>query len=214
MLETQPKRLGLLMMIFGIVTLGISLYMWAQSSAWKRLYYVRHQYDWVRAESSEVSAIQTDEVWNASAACIKPYLIKLRDRTKSASNIFAAEVHADPLGRNFNPERIIQGALLARRAIELEASIRLLRDQRLLASESEISDVRLGLDKFSRPEALLIFKQCVDITPIKKILTKTTYHTNIDWWPYDHPIPFWIGIAMIILGGGFNPLVKWIRAAK
>jgi hypothetical protein len=72
----------------------------------------------------------------------------------------------------------------------------------------------LGLTVFSDGVAKTIRLKCLEITPVKRVLTNTTYGTDIERWPIETPISFWTGIALAILGVLLGPIVFWIGTAE
>ena len=76
------SRIGLPIALLGFGVLGISLHKWAQTSPPHRLYYTEDEYQWVRVDTSNAPAIETDELWQASATCQLPYFVKATMQAK------------------------------------------------------------------------------------------------------------------------------------
>jgi hypothetical protein len=83
MLKTKLARTGLIIGLLGIAILGASLFTWNQTSPSNRLYYTTHQYQWVDARLFNEPGVATDEVWNASAECLKPFYMKAVEQAKA-----------------------------------------------------------------------------------------------------------------------------------
>jgi hypothetical protein len=83
MLQNKLSRIGLVIALVGLAILGASLYTWVQSSAFNRLFYSEDKYEWVRAESSASSAVDTDEIWQVSGTCQKPYFEEATAQARS-----------------------------------------------------------------------------------------------------------------------------------
>jgi hypothetical protein len=71
----MPSRLRLYTTLVGFAVLGASFYIWA--------HYIEDKYEWVRADTSSAPAVETDELWLASATCQMPYLIGAVMRAKA-----------------------------------------------------------------------------------------------------------------------------------
>jgi hypothetical protein len=72
----------------GLAVLGASYFAWAQTSPFHRSSATRDGYLWVRADSSSNSAVEVDEVWQASAACQRPHFIAAALRAKAKLRAF------------------------------------------------------------------------------------------------------------------------------
>jgi hypothetical protein len=68
----------------------------------------------------------------------------------------------------------------------------------------------LGLTVFSDEVAKAIRLKCLEITPVKRVLTNTIYGTDIERWPIETPATFWAGIGLAIFGLLLGPIVFWI----
>ena len=51
---------------------------------------------------------------------------------------------------------------------------------------------------------------CIDVIPMKKIVSETTYHTELSRWPVDHVVPFWLGLGLVFIGLVLSPVARWI----
>jgi hypothetical protein len=69
---------------------------------------------------------------------------------------------------------------------------------------------RLGLGGFPEDQQQAIKAACVNVIPMKKIVAKTHYHTEIWRWPVDHAATFWFGVELVLLGVLFSPIATWI----
>jgi hypothetical protein len=83
MFQSKLSRIGLLIALLGFSILGASLYTWVHASPYNRLYYTHDAYTWVRTDSSDAPAVETDEVWEASAACLKPYFVSAAEKARA-----------------------------------------------------------------------------------------------------------------------------------
>ena len=59
---------------------------------------------------------------------------------------------------------------------------------------------KLGLTKFPTSERDAIFEKCVQETLVGYKHIRTSYHTELDDWPDDHLLPFWLGLFLILVG--------------
>jgi len=69
---------------------------------------------------------------------------------------------------------------------------------------------RLGLGSFPEDQQQAIKAACVNVIPMKKIVAKTHYRTEIWRWPVDHAATFWFGVELVLLGVLFSPIATWI----
>jgi len=88
MFESHVSRTGPLITLLGVVVLGASCFAWSRIHAFHRSYDLQGDYQWVRADSSTDPAIESDEVWQASATCQLPYFIGATLRAKAALKAF------------------------------------------------------------------------------------------------------------------------------
>jgi hypothetical protein len=80
-------RLGLLVCGFGLTLLFASLYTWTHVSYANAIIGREDEFKWVRSDASEAPGLQSNEIWELSAVCTKPYLSawleKLRNDLKN-----------------------------------------------------------------------------------------------------------------------------------
>ena len=69
---------------------------------------------------------------------------------------------------------------------------------------------RLGLGGFPEDQQQAIKATCISVIPIKKIIAKTHYRTEIWRWPVDHVAAFWFGLELVLVGALFEPIATWI----
>jgi hypothetical protein len=69
----------------------------------------------------------------------------------------------------------------------------------------------LGLGGFSEDQQQAIKAACVRVIPIKKIVARTHYHTDVWRWPFDHVATFWFGLELVLVSVLFRPIATWIR---
>ncbi len=72
----------------------------------------------------------------------------------------------------------------------------------------------LGLTVLSDEIAKTIRTKCLEVDPVKRVLTQTTYGTDIERWPIETPGSFWTGMALAIFGLLLGPIVFWVRSAE
>lgn len=87
----------------------------------------------------------------------------------------------------------------------------------------------LGLTVFPASKQENIFKNCAREYPMAYVRVRTSFHSDLDDWPKDHPIPFYFGLLLVTLGFlgsfGYNAssyliqatagrLFIWIRTGK
>jgi len=132
MFGSQLSRTGLLVAFSGLAVLGASYYAWSNTRPFHGFYGTRDSYQWVPADSSSDSAIETDEVWQASATCQLPYFIAATLRAKAKLNAFYDAAPEEIRDWRARPARLIARAPtdeaafqnpLRREQAELERSI-------------------------------------------------------------------------------------------
>jgi hypothetical protein len=69
---------------------------------------------------------------------------------------------------------------------------------------------QLGLGGFSDDQQQAIKAACIRVVPVKKIVTRTHYHTDVWRWPFDHVATFWLGLELVLVGALFGPIGTWI----
>ncbi|HML07025.1 MAG TPA: hypothetical protein VK430_02710 [Xanthobacteraceae bacterium] len=275
MFASRVSRTGLLITVLGLVVLYASYYVWRKSHPLHALYETQDDYRWVRADSSSDPAIESGEVWQASATCQLPYFIGATLRAKAELKAFydaAPEEISEWRDRPARP-RIPRAPssevdfqnLLKREQAELDRSIaeaeydsqlhakymewyaivskledqakqwqqRLIKvaDQRLTLGEADnqnfimlsangIKQVGasenleqhmlslLGLGGFSKDELQALKTRCVEVIPVKRILTQA----KLWHWPISYPASFWLGLELVLIGLFFRPISRWISA--
>jgi hypothetical protein len=66
----------------------------------------------------------------------------------------------------------------------------------------------LGLSGFSKDQLQVLKARCVEVIPVKKILTQAKL-----WrWPVECPVSFWLGLELVFIGLFFSPISRWISA--
>lgn len=78
MFQSTVARIRFALSVLGFVVLGASLFNWAQA-----LHTARHQFTWLGAEASNAPALDTAEIWQVSARCVRPYFIRAALRSKA-----------------------------------------------------------------------------------------------------------------------------------
>jgi len=68
----------------------------------------------------------------------------------------------------------------------------------------------LGLGGFADDQQQAIKAACVNVIPLKKIVTTTKYYTEIWRWPIDDVAAFWFGLELVFVGVLFSPIARWI----
>ena len=68
----------------------------------------------------------------------------------------------------------------------------------------------LGLGGFPSDEEKAIEADCIQITPIKKILQTANYLREIWRWPIDRAAAFAIGLELVLVGLLLPPIVVWL----
>jgi hypothetical protein len=82
-LRDRLSRVGLLLAAAGFAVLGMSFYNWTQAHALNRLFYIDTERQWVRAAASNAPALESDETWQVSAACVRPYFVAAAEETRA-----------------------------------------------------------------------------------------------------------------------------------
>jgi hypothetical protein len=78
MLSRTVSRIRLAISALGCVVLGASLFNWAQT-----LQTAGQQYTWVGADESHAVPVETAEVWQVSARCVRPYFARALLRSEA-----------------------------------------------------------------------------------------------------------------------------------
>jgi hypothetical protein len=58
----------------------------------------------------------------------------------------------------------------------------------------------LGLGGFPDEAVNAIKAACIEVIPLKLVVTKTSWHTEVGRWPLDQPFTFWPGLALAVVG--------------
>ena len=273
MLRSRLSRIGLLIALAGFAVLGASFYNWTQASPDHRLFSTKDEHEWVRADSSSARAVESDETWQVSAACLGPYLATAAEQAganlKTYDDTAPDEIRA---WRNRPPEqqqsdqqqsrpqegqtRLAQSddeiklqtkyqdwflaefrlekqlkqwerrlGSVTDRSTSLGDARRRIMDVRLYLSEdTELASAGrdfehfvfflLGLGGFPDDQLKAIKVACIDVIPIKRIVTTTTWHTDIRRWPADHAAAFWPGLALAVVGLLLIPIATRMSATK
>lgn len=69
--------------LFGLAILGASLFVWTKSGYSNQVYYTTHEYKRVLVTESTEPAVAKDEIWRASAECLKPFYVNAVQRIKA-----------------------------------------------------------------------------------------------------------------------------------
>lgn len=93
MLRSAVPRIRLGVAVLGCAVLGASLFDWAQG-----LRAVENSDRWVRTDTSSAPALDTAEIWRASARCVRPYFVdavrQSKRKLKDYYDLAPAEVRA------------------------------------------------------------------------------------------------------------------------
>lgn len=253
----------MLICLLGVAVLGASLYAWSRGGPHHRLYYTERDYEWVRADASRAPAVDTDEIWQATATCQLPYFVKAtlqakaklqafndavpdeiralrerpgrrlpadntpfyyflkREQEERARNIagtdYDAQLHAKYTEWYVTVSKLedevkqweerLRG--VADRSTALSEAARGGADIRSPQSERAVL-TRLGLGPFPEDQQQAIKAGCVNVIPMKKIVAKTHYRTEIWRWPVEHVATFWFGLELLLVGALFDPIATWI----
>jgi len=68
----------------------------------------------------------------------------------------------------------------------------------------------LGLGGFPSNEEQALKASCVNVTPVKKVLSNSSYLKEIWRWPFDHVVLFSFGLELVFVGFVFVPIALWI----
>jgi len=260
----------------GCAVLAGSLFDWAQA-----LVASQHGYAWVDTASSSAPALETAEIWQASASCERPYFVRAalqsKSRLKSYYDLAPDEVRAwrnrsthsegpsegpmsaaeqrgvyrvasayDRDERHRNAEMEYEARLHAQHAewyatvykLEIQANqweqrLSNVSDQKVIIGEAtrksfEASSTLaagpanangnfeshvlslLGLGGFPSDEEKAVEADCIQVTPVKKILQTANYLKEIWRWPVDRVAAFAIGLELVLMGVLLPPIVVWL----
>jgi hypothetical protein len=258
--------------VLGCAVLAASFFDWALT-----LRATEHGYAWVGIESSSAPALETAEIWQASAGCERPYLLRAalqsKARLKSYYDLAPDEVRVwqNRSSRNdsLKPTAQQQGVYrvsstgdqdMRRRNAEMEYEARLhaqhaewyatvykleilanqweqrlsnVSDQKVIIGEATRTSFEanatpaagfasangnfeghvlslLGLGGFPGEDEKAIEADCVQITPMKKILQTVNYFHEIWRWPVDRAAAFAIGSELLLIALLLPPIVIWL----
>jgi hypothetical protein len=258
--------------VLGCAVLAASLFDWALA-----VRATEHGYAWVGAESSSAPALETAEIWQASAGCERPYFVRealqSKARLKSYYDLAPDEVrawqnrssHSDSLKPAAEQQGVYRFASTSdqdvrRRNAEMEYEARLhaqhaewyatvykleilanqwehrlnnVSDQKVIIGEATRASFEanvtpaaglantngnfeshvlslLGLGGFPGDEEKAIEADCVQITPVKKILHTVNYFHEIWRWPLDRTAAFAIGSELLLIALLLPPIVIWL----
>ncbi len=260
MLRDTPSRVGLLLAAAGFAVLGVSFYNWTQADALNRLFYIDTERQWVRAAASSAPALESDETWQVSAACVRPYFVGAAEETRAKlagyddtapdevrawrnrpqrqqrdngpqdgerheNQAARAEIDADfKLHEKYQDWFLIEFRLenllkqwerrlstLGDRSTTLGEARRRIMDPRLyLSNDPELATAGRDLDHFvyfllgfgglADEQANAIRATCVEIIPMKLIVTASTYRTDVWRWPLERAAAFGAGLALVMIG--------------
>ena len=266
------SHIRLCITLLGCAVLAASFFDWALA-----LRVTEHGYAWVGAESSSAPALETAEIWQASAGCERPYFVRAalqsKAKLKSYYDLAPDEVRAwqnrSSRGEYLKPTAEQQGLYrfastsdqdVRRRNAEMEYEARLhaqhaewyatvykleilanqwehrlnnVSDQKVIIGEATRASFEttatpaaasanssgnfeshvlslLGLGGFPGDEEKAIEADCVQITPVKKILHNVNYFHEIWRWPFDRAAAFAIGSELLLIALLLPPIVIWL----
>lgn len=271
-MRTTVSHIRLCITVLGCAVLAASLFDWALA-----LRATEHGYAWVGAESSSAPALETAEIWQASAGCERPYFVRAalrsKARLKSYYDLAPDEVRAwqnrSSRDEVLKPTTEQQGLYrfastsdqdVRRRNAEMEYEARLhaqhaewyatvykleilanqwehrlssVSNQKVIIGEATRASFEatatpavgpansngnfeshvlslLGLGGFPGDEEKVIEADCVQITPVKKILHTVNYFHEIWRWPVDRAAAFAIGSELLLIALLLPPIVIWL----
>jgi hypothetical protein len=262
-LRGKLSRVGLSITLVGFAVLGASLYDWIQTSPLHRPVYTEDEYQWIRADSSNAPAVESDEIWQLSATCQRPYFVEAAEQARTKLKAYndtspdeirawrnrpreqretekgfadsddGLKLHAkyqDWFLAELRLERQLEQwerrlGTVADKSITLREARRRITDIRLyIGDDMELASAGrdfthfvlflLGLGGFSDDQVNAIKAACIDVVPVKRIVTKTIYRTDIRRWPVDDAAAFCSGFALAFFGLVLSPVASWIRARR
>ena len=78
MFQSTVARIRFALSVLGFVVLSASLFNWAQA-----LHTAGHQFTWLGADASNAPVLDTAEIWQVSANCVRPYFVRAALRSKA-----------------------------------------------------------------------------------------------------------------------------------
>ena len=113
MLRITVSRIRVFIAVLGCAILGASLFDWAQN-----LRATEVGYTWVKADSPVAPAVETAEIWQVSASCVRPFFVNAVLQSKVRLNNHYALAPADvrawrtrPVGGSLQPATDQSGGL-------------------------------------------------------------------------------------------------------
>ncbi len=266
MLRDRFSRVGLFLAAAGFAVLGVSFYNWTQADALNRLVYIDAERQWVRVAASSAPALESDETWQVTAACVRPYFVAAAEETRTKLAAYAdtapdevrawrngpqrqqqdigpqdgerhesqparAEADADfKLHEKYQDWFLIEFRLenllkqwerrlstLGDRSTTLGEARRRIMDPRLyLSNDPELATAGRDLDHFvyfllgfgglADEQVNAIRATCVEIIPMKLVVTANTYRTGVWRWPLERAAAFGAGLALVLIGLVLVPL--------
>ena len=256
----------------GCAVLAGSFFDWAQA-----LRTSEHGYAWVGTASSSAPALETAEIWQASAGCERPYFVRAalqskaklksyydlapdevrawRNRPTHSENlkpaaeqrgVYRVASTAEQDGRRHDAEMEYEARLHAQHAewyatvykLEIQASqweqrLNNVSDQKVIIGEATRKSFEanstpvagtagangnfdnhvlslLGLGGFPSDDEKAVEADCVQVTPVKKILESPNYLKEVWRWPVDRAAAFAIGLELVLIGLLLPPIVIWL----
>jgi hypothetical protein len=261
-LRDRLSRVGLLLAAAGFAVLGMSFYNWTQADTLNRLFYIDAERQWVRAAASSAPALESDETWQVTAACVRPYFVAAAEETRAKlagyddtvpdevrawrnrpqrqqqddsrqdgerreSQAARAEADADAdfkLHEKYQDWFLIEFRLenllkqwerrlstLVDRSTTLGEARRRIMDPRLyLSNDPELASAGrdldhfvyflLGFGGFADEQVNAIRATCVEIIPMKLVVTASSYRTDVWRWPLERAAAFGAGLALVLIG--------------
>ena len=221
--DTPFKRICLLTLIAGTITLTVSLIVWTQQSRYDKIYYSKNHYQWLPVDDEFSGSVERSWSWDHD--CVKPLaqarIVKLKkeleDHRRTRPEEPSTKSSPGDMLRWFSKEISLQTSVRS----EIGFIYRDLRESEVLRpgpydlfqepprqettrhTDEEFRDKlysKLGLMKFPTSERDAIFEKCVQETLVGYKYIRTSHHTELDDWPDDHPLPFWLGLFLILAG--------------
>ena len=177
--------------------------------------------DWTEI-SRQTELIRAYSHWSARESSLKVSVDSANEKLGGVGYESAREGEIDT-----SPSLIAWGA----RNPYLRPSI-LVEQEDTKTDEEKFRDslyARLGLTGFPAEDRDAIFDDCVRETTQGYKFVRTSYHSDIDEWPDDHPISFWLGMFLTVAGflgsfgyrmstvvvqGTAGRLLSWVRTGE
>lgn len=213
--DTPIKRLSFIGLVVGVATLVVSLTVWTKESRRHKVYYTQAHYSWVPVDLSYKGKVERSWTW--SRECRRSYGAARQPRTI----VYRAPVRESDVRRNMNSISNMGAHLLVLGVGKPKKDAR--TDQEKFR-DSLYS--KLGLTTLPADERDVVFEKCIVEENVGHKKTKTTHHSNLGSWLSDHPVPFWLGMVLSIVGfmgsygnrttfnlfqGTVGRLLSWVR---